>query len=240
MYRTKIWGEPDLATILVIGSDPFYQKVGDELPRASFYADVFFRKGHLSEKDEAKYLYAQKVFDYINLLVGEDVKKENVYLLDLHPIEPDPFPPLGEETLITELGAHMGLTDIQYALKECPKINTIIAMGPQVNRWLQLLNFYWSGQSVIEGLRPDSYKVIVDNPYYKAVDPSLFDKIAYKTFSPLEYPFKTLIPIHHINQIDKVLLNFKWKEKFENVKKIINSPEFRESYVVFGEHHHSN
>ena len=165
---------------------PVYENFGEEFPEVAFYADVYFRPDHLSEGDKDKYLYARKVYDYIHMLLGDEVKKENIYLLDLHPQEPDPYPPKGKETLITELGAYMGLTDIHYALRECPNIKTVVAMGAQVNRWLQLFKFYWSGRGIIEGLRPDGIKVVDKNPFYLAETPESFDKIVYKAYSLLE------------------------------------------------------
>lgn len=232
MIVTRIWGEIPNAKAVIIGSDPLHQMVADEMSNTSFYADVYYRGEPSLPSEKLKYEYGKRAYEYARSLLGEGSTDGDFVFLDLHPIDPDPYPPEGDIPVLTETGIFMGVSELRRVLQEGPNVKFIFAMGAQANRWLQEFEFYWVDGIYFQNTQPNIEGVLSRRPFFRETVPNNFDSIVGKSYSLITHPEKTIVPIHHLNDLEKKLKDPKWVEVYKNIPDLITNKKKREYFIL--------
>jgi len=172
--KTKIWGNPEKAKILVIGHDPGLQN-SPTIADYCLFADYHFRPQPSQKREQAKYQLAQKMYDCIKELTSGRDSDDDVLVTNLCNEVLTPSPP--NKINYIPLGkAKEGLKAIRVLLKNSD-ITLIFPMSQQVNYWLQKLGFYGTNTAFVEKSEPKKIGVNNKPPYYAPSKSGAFKEI---------------------------------------------------------------
>lgn len=153
IIKTKPWGNPAKAKILVIGHDPGLQK-SSTIAEYCFFADYYFRPKPSKKNELAKYKLTESVFTCIRDLTTGQFRDEEILITNLCNETLIPSPP-NKINYIPAEKAEEGLNLIRELLQGS-SIKLIFPMAQQVNYWLQRLGFYKTDTTFLEGSVPTS------------------------------------------------------------------------------------
>ena len=223
--KTKPWGDPKTAKILVIGHDPGLQR-SKTIAEYCFFADYYFRPKPSQASERAKYDLAASLFGCVrDLTAGQfsDREKENVLITNLCN-EVLPLSPRGKTNYIPRDMAEEGLKTIRELLA-VSSIRLIFPMSQQVNYWLQKLGFYSTDTRFLEKSEPQLSGVRSGQPYYQPRETKAFKEICGKKYIADGRYY--LFPILHIKSYplkgNFLVYGDNYKDCKKEVKQLVDS-----------------
>jgi len=172
--KTKIWGNPEKATILVIGHDPGL-KQSPTIADYCFFADYYFRPKPNRKSELSKYKLAEACYSCTRKLTTGQISDDKVLITNLCN-ETLPPSPKGKANYIPIEEAEAGLGAIRTLIKDS-SVKLIFPMSQQVNYWLQKLGFYTTGTAFLEKSEPKEIGIKSKPPYYSPRKSGAFKEI---------------------------------------------------------------
>lgn len=214
--KTKTWGNPEKAKILVIGHDPRLQN-SPTIAGYCLFADYRFRPQPSQKRERAKYRLAQNMYDCIKELTSGRYSDDEVLVTNLCNEILTSSPP-NKINYIPLSKAKEGLKAIRVLLKNSD-ITLIFPMSQQVNYWLQKLGFYSTNTAFVEKSEPKKIGANNKPPYYTPSKSGAFKEICGNQYMADNQYY--LFPILHVKNYP-LKGNFQiYKENYENCKKEI-------------------
>jgi len=212
--KTKIWGNPEKAKILVIGHDPGLQK-SQTIADYCFFADYYFQPKPSRSSEISKYKLAEALYSYVRDLTTGQFSDDMVLITNLCN-ETLPSSPKGKTNYIPPEEAEAGLNAIRMLLKDS-SVKLIFAMSQQVNYWLQKLGFYSTDIGFLEKAEPTKMGADYIPRYYSPVISGAFKEICgNKYLADNQY---CLFPILHVKSYPLRGNFLTYEENYANCKK---------------------
>lgn len=214
--KTKVWGNPEKAKVLVIGHDPGLQR-SSMIAEYSLFADYFYRSQPIQKRELAKYRLAQKMYDCIKELTSGWYSDDDVLITNLCNEVLTSSPP-HKINYIPLREAREGLKAIRTLLKDS-SVKLIFPMSQQVNYWLQELGFYNTDTKFIEKSEPKYSGVESEQPYYQPRQSGVFKDICGNKYIVDGKYY--LFPILHVKSYPLKGRFITYHENYENCKRIV-------------------
>lgn len=212
--KTKPWGNPEKAVIMVIGHDPGLQK-SPTIADYCFFADYYFQPKPSSSRELSKYKLAEALFSYIKDLTGGQFSDDKVLITNLCN-EALPKSPGSKTNYIPPEEAEAGLKEIRDLLDDS-KVGLIFAMSQQVNYWLQKLGFYNTNTGFLEKAKPTKMGADYMPRYYSPVKSGVFKDICGNKYMADNQYY--LFPILHVKNYPLEGNFLAYEENYSNCKK---------------------
>lgn len=214
--KTKIWGNPEKARILVIGHDSGLQS-SPTIADYCFFADYYFQPKPSRNSELSKYRLAESLFNCIRDLTTGLFSDDKILITNLCN-ETLPPSPKGKTNYIPRVKAEDGLRTTRNLLNES-RVVLIFAMSQQVNYWLQQLGFYNTGTQFLQKSDPKEIGICNEQPYYQPKKPGAFKDICgNKYVADNKY---NLFPILHVKSYPLKENFLTYEENYQNCKKDI-------------------
>ena len=220
--KTKPWGNPEKAKLLVIGHDPGLQQ-SSAIADYCFFADYYFQPKPNRKSELCKYKLAEALYSYVRRLTDGQISDDKVLITNLcnETLAPSPK---GKTNYISPEEAEAGLKAIRTLLKDS-SVKLIFPMSQQVNYWLQKLGFYNTATGFLEKAEPTKMGADYMPRYYSPVKSGAFKDICGNKYLANNHYF--LFPILHVKSYPLRGKFLVYKENYEHcrkeVRKLINS-----------------
>ena len=214
--KTKPWGDPKTAKILVIGHDPGLQR-SQTIAEYCFFADYYFKPKPRQANERAKYDLAASLFSCIRDLTAGQFSDKEVLITNLCNEEVLPSPS-GKSNYIPRDMAEKGLKTIRELLV-ASSVKLILPMSQQVNYWLQKLGFYSTNTKFLENSEPQLSSIGSEQPYYQPRETKAFKEICGKKYIADGKYY--LFPILHIKSYPLKGNFLTYEENYRDCKKDI-------------------
>lgn len=188
--KTRDWKAVTMPNTLLIGESSMLQWSDDIIDYVMFL-DYYFRPKPYDLGERSRYAEAKNIFDMVSVLTGGGCRADNLCATNLT-FDMIVRPPKGKRLLITPEQAQVGIKDIETILRDNPTITTVLAMGMQVNYYMQLYGFCTPSDEYLRGAEPRRAGVVEN--YYQPVDGKVFRKICCQKTN-INCNNSTLIPI---------------------------------------------
>ena len=212
--KTKIWGNPERARILVIGHDPGLQS-SPTIADYCFFADYYFQPKPSRSSELSKYKLAEVLYSCIRKLTAGQISDDKVLITNLcnNTLQSSPK---GKTNYIPLEEAEAGLRAIRALIKDS-SVKLIFPMSQQVNYWLQKLGFYTTGTAFLEKSEPVKIGVNSRPPYYSPSESGAFKDICGNKYVVDNQYY--LFPILHVKSYPLRGNFLTYEEKYANCVK---------------------
>lgn len=188
------YGNLTTAKALVIGHDPLLQASSAKADYA-FFADLYYKPIPKGGHELRQYGLAKKMYDYIAWLSSDRYQPQDLYVTNLCNVHLKRTAQNMKKTVyIPKKHAEDGTEELKMIIGK-GSFETVFAMSPQVNYWLQELGFCESREDFLLSAKPK--KCDADLGFYTPSGKPPFLKICGCRLMAQGVP---LFPILHVKQ----------------------------------------
>lgn len=180
MNKTKDWSSVVEPRVLLIGENSTLQWTAEVIEYVMFL-DYYFRPKPFDLGERSRYAEAKNVFDMVTYLTNGTCRAQELYGANLSN-ELLEQAPKGKRILLPEDQAKQGVARMTQILQQNPSIEYVMAMGMQVNRYLQMFDFFERDPEFLAGAEPRTLGLENSPPYYQPVNGKVFRKICARRY----------------------------------------------------------